>query len=158
MREDLKTDRDGRFVIDGLDEGTINIVVFGEGEGVDWTYRAAQDVVLRSGETSDITIELIRGVEIEGKDRGRRLGRSGCGRAVGVYGPFRPRTGAMTRGATTDARGVYHYRLPPGETYFYVIGPPSGYTRLADDGSSRTVNIPTNGAIFRCRRSQSSGR
>ena len=67
MREDLKTDRDGRFVIDGLDEGTINIVVFGEGEGVDWTYRPAQDVVLRSGETSDITIELIRGVEIEGK-------------------------------------------------------------------------------------------
>ena len=54
----------------------------------------------------------------------------------------------MTRGATTDARGVYHYRLPPGETYFYVIGPPSGYTRLADDGSSRTVNIPTNGAHF----------
>ena len=43
----------------------------------------------------------------------------------------------MTRGARTDARGRFHYRLPPGETLFYVMGsmgdPPS---------QSQTVTIP----------------
>jgi protocatechuate 3,4-dioxygenase beta subunit len=42
----------------------------------------------------------------------------------------------------TDTQGRYHYRLPPGETYFYVMGPPSGLTRLPEEGSSITVTIP----------------
>ena len=68
------TDADGRFTFNGLDEGTINVVIHGDGENKDWTYKAAADVPLRSGETADVTIELIRGVEVEGKSSSR--GRS----------------------------------------------------------------------------------
>ena len=48
----------------------------------------------------------------------------------------------MTQGAKTGAKGTYRYRLPPGETYLYVMGPPHGFTRLTGEGSGRTVNIP----------------
>ena len=57
---------DGRFVIDGLNEGTINVFVHGAGEGKDWTCRAADDVPLTSGETSEVVLEPIRGVAVEG--------------------------------------------------------------------------------------------
>ena len=61
---------------------------------------------------------------------------------LGVYGPFRPRSGAATRSATTDVKGRFHYRLPPGETYFYVMGQGSTFITLPNNGSSQTVNIP----------------
>jgi hypothetical protein len=138
----VQTDADGRFTFDGLNEGTINVFVHGDGENKDWTYRAAKDVNLTPGATSAVTLELIRGVEVEGTVVARGTGAPVEGAQVGVYGPFRPRTGAMTTGATTDAQGRYRYRLPSGETYFYIMGPPNGYTRLPGEGSSRTVTIP----------------
>jgi protocatechuate 3,4-dioxygenase beta subunit len=147
--EEVRTDADGRFVHDGLNEGTINVFVHGDGENKDWTYRAAQDIELKPGKTSEVTIELIRGVEVEGTIvvQGSRTPIE-CAQ-VGVYGPFRPRTGAMTTGATTDARGRYHYRLPSGQTYFYVMGPPEGrFTSLPGEGSSRTVTIPDGAASY----------
>ncbi|MFI5455562.1 MAG: carboxypeptidase regulatory-like domain-containing protein [Isosphaerales bacterium] len=140
--ETVLTGEDGQFVIDGLSEGTVNVFVHGTGEGETWTYRAAQDVALKPGETVEVVFELIRGVDVEGKVLVYGAGTPLEGAQVGVYGPYRPRTGAMTQGAKTDAQGRYHYRLPPGETYLYVMGPPAGYTRLAENVSSRTVTIP----------------
>jgi hypothetical protein len=140
--EQVQTDAEGRFTFDGLNEGTVNVFVHGDGGNRDWTYRAAQDVNLAPGATSEVTIELIRGVEVEGTVVAQGTGAPVEGAQVGVYGPFRPRTGAMTTGATTDAQGRYRYRLPSGESYFYVIGPPSGFTRLSGERSSRTVTIP----------------
>src|SRR5262249_29325157 len=107
-----------------------------------WTYRAAQDVELKSGWTKAVKIELIRGVEVEGKVVAQGTGQAVEGAELGVYGPYRPRSGAATRGAKTDAQGRYHYRLPPGETYLYIMGPPPGYTSLPGEKSSRTVTIP----------------
>ncbi len=142
LEAEVQTDADGRFTFDGLDEGTINVVVHGDGENKDWTYRAAKDVNLTLGATSEVTLELIRGVEIAGTVVAQGTGAPVEGAQVGVYGPFRPRTSAMTLRAMTDARGRYRYRLPSGETYFYVMGPPHGFTRLSGEGSSRTVTIP----------------
>jgi protocatechuate 3,4-dioxygenase beta subunit len=139
---DARTDADGRFAFDGLNEGTVNVFVHGDGENKDWTYRAAKDVVLTPGATSEVTLELVRGVDVEGTVVTQSTGAPVEGAQLGVYGPHRPRTGAMTTGARTDARGRYHYRLPSGETYFYVMGPPGGYSKLAGEGSSRTVKIP----------------
>ena len=140
--EEVRTDAEGRFAFEGLAEGTINVVVSGDGENKDWTYRAAKDVPLTSGATSEVTLELIRGVQVEGTIVAQGTGLPVEGAQVGVYGPFRPRTSAMTTGAKTDAQGRYHYRLPSGETYFYVMGPPGGFTTLSGEGSSRTVTIP----------------
>jgi beta-lactamase regulating signal transducer with metallopeptidase domain/protocatechuate 3,4-dioxygenase beta subunit len=138
----VPADADGRFTLDGLGEGTVNVFVHGDGENRDWTYRAAQDVALTPGATADVTIELIRGVEVEGTVVAEKTGAPIEGAEVGVYGPFRPRSGAMTSGVKTDAQGRYHYRLPSGETYFYASGPPTGFTRLPGEGSNRTVTIP----------------
>jgi beta-lactamase regulating signal transducer with metallopeptidase domain len=143
VQDEVYTDKDGRFVIDGLSEGTVNVFVHGAGEGESWTYRAAQDVMLRPGQTRDVDLELIRGVDVEGKVVAQGSGTPVAGAGVGVYGPFRPRTGPMTRNATTDAHGIFHHRLPPGETYLYVTGPPPRLTRLTGEGSSCTVNIPS---------------
>lgn len=141
-REKVVTGEDGRFVIDGLSGGTINVFVHGEGEGETWTYRAAKDVSLKSGAAAEVAFELIRGVDVEGKVVAQGAGTPVGGATVGVYGPYRPRSSSATRGAKTDPEGRYRYRLPPGETYFYVMGPPSGFTKLTGDGSGQTVTIP----------------
>ena len=143
-----RTDSDGRFTLDALNEGTINIIVQSDGENHDWTYRAAEDVKLIPGVTSDVVIELIRGVAVEGSVVLQGANTPLPGAQLGVYGPLRPRTSAMTLGSVTDASGRYHYRLPPGETYLYVMGPPTGFTRLPGEGSSRTVTIPEGAERF----------
>ncbi|MHB1562283.1 MAG: carboxypeptidase regulatory-like domain-containing protein, partial [Isosphaeraceae bacterium] len=140
---------DGRFAIDGLSDGTVNVFVKGDGENRDWTYRAGQDVELTPGQTAEVTIELIRGVEVEGSVITRGTGAPAAKAQVGVYGPSRPRSSEMSLGATTDAQGHYHYRLPPGETYFYVVAAPEGLTRLAGEGSTRTVTIPEGTTTYR---------
>ena len=142
------TDDQGRFWFRGLDEGTANIFLGGHGPDGPWTYRAAQDVAFRAGTTAEVTIELIRGVSVEGTVATRGTGKPIEKAMVGVYGPYRPRSGAATQPSTTDAQGRFHYRLPPGETYLYVMGPPPGYTRLPGEGSTRTVNIPEGAAHF----------
>ncbi len=141
-------DVDGRFILDGLSEGTINVFVHGDGENRDWTYRAASDVELKPGVTTEVEIELIRGVAVEGTVLVQGTNTPLQGAQVGVYGPFRPRSGAMTAGAITDANGRYRYRLPAGETYFYVMGTPEGFTRLYDGRSGRTLTIPDTALAF----------
>jgi len=138
----VTTDAEGRFVFDDLNEGTINIMINEPSEDVPWTHRAAQDVELKSGWTKAVKIELIEGVQVEGTVVAQGTGQPVQDVQIGVYGPYRPKSSAATRGAQTDAKGHYHYRLPPGETYFYVMGPPTGYTTLPQEGSSRTVVIP----------------
>ena len=138
--ETVITDAEGRFVFDDLNEGTINVFVMEPDENVAWTFRAAQDVELKSGWTKAVKLELIAGVEVEGTVV--TSGPTGRGRRARHVRPLPAQDRRMTRGAKTDARGRYRYRLPSGETYFYVMGPPTGYTSLSGEGSSRTVTIP----------------
>jgi len=139
---DATTDPQGRFVIGRLDEGTANIMLGDRNPEVPWTYRAAENVPLRAGETAEVTIELIRGVEVEGRVVVQRTNQPVEKAQVGVYGPYRPKSGEATQSVVTDAQGRYRFRLPAGEAYLYVCGPPSGYTRLANGGSSTTVTLP----------------
>jgi hypothetical protein len=144
----LVTDERGRFTIDGLNEGTINVFVRGPGEGELWTYRAARDVALKSGVTSDAPIELISGVEVEGKVLIEETATPVEGVDVGVYGPYRPRSGAAVQAVKTDASGRFRFRLPPGETYQYVRGSGSNFNSLPDNGSSKDFTVPEGVAAF----------
>ncbi len=141
-----RTDADGRFTFDGLNEGTINIFADnGATNDAGWTYRAAQDVELKSGWTRAALITLIRGVEVEGKVLGGSNGEPLKGANIGAHGPMRPRSGSGVLVATTDAEGRFRYRLPPGEAYFYVMGHPPGHadcTVIIPDGVAR-FEIPT---------------
>lgn len=141
-----RTDADGRFAFDGLNEGTINISPEGGPGEIPWTYRAARDVELKSGTATPVTIELIRGVEVAGKVSAAGTGRPLAGAMIGVYGPSRPRSGAASAAATTDDGGRYRFRLPPGETYFYLMGAPPDYAM--GTGRGRTVTIPDGVARF----------
>ena len=138
----VATDDTGRFVFDKLNEETVNVFLIGPGEGDRWTSRAAQDVALKSGVTSEVTIELIPGVEVSGKVVIQGAGTPVEEAAIGAYGPARPRTGAAISRATSDPQGRFRLRLPPGETYLYVMGSASSFVTLPNDGSSRTFTVP----------------
>ena len=141
----VKTDVEGRFVIDGLDESTINLFLVDHPPAGEWTYRAIANANLTPGEATEVQIELIRAVLAEGTVvdlEGKPVAKA----HVGLYGPMRPRSGGAIIGDTTDAAGRYRFRVPPGETYFYIVGPPKGYVRLPGENSSQLVEIPEDAA------------
>lgn len=145
----ILTDAAGPFHLRGPGRGTVNIFAHGVGENREGTYRAAKDVRLTAGATAEVAIELIRGVEVEGSVVEHGTGKPVEGAQVGVYGPSRPRTTAMTTMVATDARGRYRYRLPAGETYFYIARPPSGFMYQPGAGfGDRTVTIPDGDAKY----------
>lgn len=149
LQGESPVDAEGRFVIDGLDSGTVNVFVHGEGEARSWTYRAVKDLELAPGRDSAAEFELIEGVEVSGLVTSKDGGRPIPGAKVAVYGPFRPKTGATTVAHATDADGRYRFRLPPGETYLYVFDVPAGYSRDPEDPEGhRTVTIPEGVARF----------
>jgi hypothetical protein len=144
----VRTDAEGRFVFDGLEEGPINIWVMEDHATVPWTYRAAGPIQLRSGWTKSALIELIGGVEIKGKVIVQGTGEPVKGVRIGVKGPLSPWGEAMDTSGTTDAEGRYRYRLPPGETSFYLLDDPPAFARVSDKESTRTVTIPDAVARF----------
>ena len=137
-----QVDPEGRFLFDGLSEPTVNVFVAGNGENRDWTYRAAELVKLVPGVTTEVTIELIRGVAVEGTVVAEESGVPIEGATLGVYGPFRPKSNNTTVATKTDAKGRYRYRLPSGDTHFFVMDLPRGFTYLPSKGSTQTVIIP----------------
>jgi protocatechuate 3,4-dioxygenase beta subunit len=141
------TDAQGRFTIRGLGEGKGNVFLTDHAAAGPWTYRAAADIELRPGETTEVGFELIEGVLVEGTVRDED-GKPVAEAHVGVYGPMRPQSGAAIIGDTTDRAGRYRFRLPPGPTYIYVSGPPPGYLWLPDDGSSQVVDLPEEARTF----------
>ena len=128
-----ETDAEGRFTFDGLMPGTVNVLLR-RPEDAGWAYRAAADVAVDWGETAEVTIVLVEGVRVEGRVVAEGSGAPIAGAKVAHYGPDHPRSGAATASDTTDDDGRYAFRLPPGEHYFYVMGPPDGFMRLPDDG------------------------
>jgi len=146
-RNSAGTNAEGRFVLAGLDESTINIFLDDHPAAGEWTYRAVPNLELSPGVTKDVEIELIRGTLAEGTVVDQ-AGRAVAGAWVGLYGPIRPRSGACIIGDRTDRDGRYRFRLPPGETYFYIFDPPQGYAPLPQEGSSQLVEIPADAVRF----------
>ncbi len=131
----------GEYNFTGLAEGTANIFLTDHSNDGPWTYRAAADTVLRPGRMTEITIELIRGAQVEGRVIDARNGNPVAEVGVGVYGPMRPPGGAAIISAKTDNEGRYRFRLPPGQTTFYICGPvPAGYDGGLNGG--HTVDVP----------------
>ena len=134
------TGPDGEFKIDGLEDGKVNLFVLGKGEGDVWTFCADEDIDLQPGLSRVLAIELIPGVEVSGSVVTEE-GKPVEGASVAAQGPRWP-GGGTPRGSETDARGRFRYRLPPGETYFYVENAADHFIPLPDKGSSQTVQVP----------------
>ena len=116
----MRTDSEGRFEMRGLPEGGGNLFPMDHPSDGPWAYRAIDNLALHPGKTSEVTIELIEGVLVEGKVAEATTGKPIVGVGVGMYGPARPRSGAAILSATTNDQGKYQFRLPAGETYFYI--------------------------------------
>ena len=140
---ETRTDAEGGFEFDSLDEGTANVFLKDHPNDGPWTYRAIDGVELQSGRTTEVRIELIRGVQVEGRVVDATVGAPvpGVGVAVGLYGPAGPRQGGGILTATTDEEGRYRFRVPPGMKDIYISKPPP-----TEDGGtffgSQTVIIP----------------
>ena len=139
-----KTDAAGRFEFVGLPEGGGNIFLKDHPNDGPWTYRAIDNLSLHPGKTSEVTIELIEGVLVDGKVVEIGTGDPVPGIFIGMYGPARPHSGAAIMSTNTDAKGRYRFRLPPGKTQLYTSGgPPWSYAGqnvvVPDDVNTFTV-------------------
>ena len=142
---ETRTDADGRFEMHGLPEGAGNLFPIDHPADGPWTYRAIDGLALRAGTTSEVAIELIEGVLVEGKVLEAGTGKPITGISMGMYGPARPRSGAAINIAKTDENGRYRYRLPPGEAYLYLYDPGSWQPRVKDMRipEAKAFTVPT---------------
>jgi RNA polymerase sigma factor (sigma-70 family) len=137
-----KTDNAGRFEFRGLPKGGGNIFLDDHPNDGAWTYRAIDNLALHPGKTSEVTIELIEGVMVEGKVIDAATGDPVQDVFIGMYGPARPHSGAAIMSATTDKMGQYRFRLPSGKTRLYTAGgPPWSY-------AGQDVEVPADVKTF----------
>ncbi len=143
---EAKTDATGHFEIDDLGAGSVNVFLKDHPAAGPWTYRAVDSADLVPGKATEVKIELIAGVTVEGKVEDENSGKGISGIMVGHYGPMRPHSGAAIVSARTDPEGRFRFRLPPGRTKFYISGAVPGYpnpvSQRTSPDSVQEVNIP----------------
>ena len=135
---------DGRYTIDRLPVGVVNVATVEKSLDKDVTAVAHEAVTVKEGgAVTGIDFQLISGVILEG----RVTDQSGAPLKevyVGVYGPAHPDSGAWVQPMFTDAQGRYRFRVPPGRQKVYV-----GDWRYSDkeqivvieEGSKATVDF-----------------
>lgn len=122
------TGPDGAFELLGLAEGRLGVYLADQPADPGWAYIAAAEVVVEAGKTIEVVIELIRGVEVEGRvvlasadpDVARVPADPVAGVSIGMIGPERPRNGATALFVRSAQDGSFRFRLPPGPAEFYV--------------------------------------
>lgn len=115
------TDSLGRFHIEQLLPGHY-LIALGINNDKDFgaTGRSVEASVLSGKTTGGVTIQLERGVVIEGTvlDSDQKPVSKVD---VGIYGPAHPQEGGWVQSARTDANGKYHARVPAGKQYVYLM-------------------------------------
>ncbi len=138
------TDEAGHFTFDGVNEGRVEVLLLDTPSFGTWTARAAE-VETRAGHTAKARIELIEGVQVEGRVGVGGTDKPAPGVRVSAYGPARPATGFLPLFlvATTDAKGIYRFRLPPGESIFLAqLTTPQGRAQVTIPADAKTFTVP----------------
>ena len=134
-----QTAPDGHFEFGGLDEGKANVYLSVDSKELLWTSRTVVDVELKAGGTTEVEIELIQGVRVEGQVLDADSGLPVAGVGVGIEDPG----GMLSVYNTTDKEGRYRFRIPPGRTVVYVCGPvPAEYPQTAQLEKTVEVEVP----------------
>ena len=129
------TDKDGKFLLTGLPNGSFNVSL--DEPSKEWTAAAHEGVGTQEGKTLALgDFKLTRGALIEGFITDAQTKEPIAGAHIGVHGPHHPSSSAQVDSATSDAKGHYQLRVPPGKTGVYVMGAPEGYL-APDDASPR---------------------
>ncbi len=142
---DKKADKQGQFTFRGLPAGEA-VLTLDLPERARATYRY-QAVTVKEGESREVTLEVIEGVEVTGTVRICGINQPAAGVWVSAVHIVSPRPGMyMVKGqsvrATCDSAGRFVLRLPPGETTVHIEGAP-GYGRPVGLGvDERMIVVP----------------
>jgi beta-lactamase regulating signal transducer with metallopeptidase domain len=121
------TNSEGLFHFGGVPEGSYIVHMDDSPADALWTAKNAPAISVQTGATTDVQVELIEGVVVEGRVISSETGKPIPKAAVGGHGPARPERGHAIFRVKTDAEGRYRLRMPPGATEFFVQTPPPGY-------------------------------
>jgi peroxiredoxin len=151
----VKTDAEGRYRIEGIPGGYLNI--WAEAEG--YTCVAWDTFQITAGQIHTADLFLIEGGFIVGRvlddETGRPL-RPGERSDVGLHGPSRPMSGDAVDHARIAEDGTYRLRAAPGVNFPYLrarppwttVGPPDQrWAHLVNVEDGKTVEVE-----FRVRR------
>jgi protocatechuate 3,4-dioxygenase beta subunit/peroxiredoxin len=135
------TDTAGRYHMKQLAAGTYNIALDLKGElAAKWTARAHEKAYVGAGEhRQGLDFTLIKGALLQGKVTAADTGEPVAGAYVGIYGPAHPRSGAWVQSLSTGPDGTFRHRVPEGQQYLYVSGPPAGFLPPPKRGHDLTV-------------------
>ncbi|OJW24989.1 MAG: hypothetical protein BGO49_01785 [Planctomycetales bacterium 71-10] len=132
-------DGEGRFVLEGMDEGECHVGLRGPGEGRDWTWIRPTPRALESGKAAAVVVEVVRGVEVRGRVVVRGTDEPAPGVGVAIT-PGREAARPSTV-ATADADGRYALRLPPGAAILSFHRPAEQFAGLQVQ-PERRLEIP----------------
>jgi len=134
-------DAEGRFTIDAIDPARLELIVSGPGRDRDWTFRRPIRVDLKPGQSAEATVELIPGVEVEGRVIARQTGRPAPGVPVFLFSPPLGHPGETVR-AETDANGDFRFRRPPGFIRLQFADSGTGFITPRDGPSLQAAIVP----------------
>jgi len=142
-----ETDASGQFTLAGglLDtsEGKAEVYLHSPPAGVRWTYFPAVVTLRPGGTVKDVEVELVQGVEVEGRfvDADREVPVTPV--RLAAIGPRRISfLGNLAPIRNTDDQGSFRFRLDPGEVELVAFGMPAAYQKAYPRGFRQTVEIP----------------
>ena len=138
---DVTTDAEGRFDFRRLSKSEVGITLGRVPADNPWIFRPATDIMVKPGQTSDATIELIEGTVVTGSLVSTD-GKPVAGLAVtALFGFLGPNPLSQTE-TTTDASGNFRFRLPSGPAKIGINPFMAPYTLVGTDEPYREVEIP----------------
>ena len=136
------TDKQGRFLVGGLEPGVFNLLFRGLPGHDQLTARAVEGFRVRAGVETPASMTIIRGRPLRGVVIDRETDKPVAGILVGCYGPAHPRSGAAVDAHKTDTQGRFTFHVPSGEQHVYLMEGISS-SRL----SRRELFVPEQGEI-----------
>ncbi len=137
----VKADGQGRFAFRGLPAGEVSLTIdFPKGARAVTKGRL---VATKEGETREVNMEVIEGVEVMGRVCVQGTGQPVAGAGIAAGDIISPKTAEVAI-AQCDSAGRFVLRLPPGEASFYVQVSP-GFSSPNGNGNGRDcrkVTIP----------------
>jgi hypothetical protein len=139
----VKPNAKGQFTISGLPAGSICVSLVLPSDAP--ATAEGKEVTTVSGETKDVSLEVIAGVEVTGQVQVSTTGEPLAGIQMAALGLVNPQGFHFAIKPTADD-GKFKLRLPPGKVILIIWSPPAGY-RLPE-GRKPEIDIPADVTKF----------
>ncbi|MGO9108872.1 MAG: carboxypeptidase regulatory-like domain-containing protein, partial [Thermoguttaceae bacterium] len=139
---DVKSDKDGRFVVPALAAGVLMIEVL-VNENQPLRPKLPEFVRFRAAETISLEIPMVPTVPVRGSVRAKDTGKPIPGGLVHIYYGV----GRQGADAVPDAQGNYTARVLPGRIGLQMLSTPREYVQLGEVGN-RPIEVPQDAKVF----------